>query len=71
MNAKLALLLVAVAASSLLQGCAQLMRDSRDAPWDPRPGQTLMDQIPNHSQGGQDCCGWSQNCEAERLNPRC
>ena len=27
--------------------CAQLdIRDRRDAPWDPKPGQTLFDQIP-------------------------
>jgi len=34
-------------------GCAGYQpRDPRDAPWDPRPGQTLFDQMPN----------WQQQC---------
>jgi len=45
---------VLVLASTLAAtGCASYeYRDPRDAPWDPRPGQTLFDQMPN----------WQQQC---------
>ena len=45
------LLAIFLAVISLqLQGCAavwdDLKRDPRDAAWDPKPGYTLMDQLP-------------------------
>jgi len=40
-------------------GCAGWQpRDHRDAPWDPRPGQTLFDQMPNW----QYQCGVNIKC---------
>lgn len=68
------LLLIALAAN--LTGCAavvaELQRDPRDAPWDPRPGQQLITQIPNWEGGANRvCCGWETDCERRRLNPRC
>ena len=42
--------ITALAAAVLLTGCAtvieELTRDPRDAPWDPRAGAQLIDQIP-------------------------
>ena len=61
--------------SSLLlaaAGCANVQRrDARDAPWDPRPGVTMMDQIPNWEGGaGQVCCGHLRSCKAHQT-PTC
>lgn len=45
-------IILAVTSILQLQGCAQiyaeLQRDPRDAPWDPKPGSgiSLMDQLP-------------------------
>jgi hypothetical protein len=54
---KLAIYLAVISVLQL-QGCAQLMeelkRDPRDAAWDPKPGQRLMDQLPAWD---QDVCG--------------
>ena len=33
------------------------MRDSRDAPWDPKPGHSLLDQIPNWDDNAKRRCG--------------
>jgi hypothetical protein len=52
---------VLVLASTVLitAGCAGWHpRDPRDAPWDPRPGQTLFDQMPNW----QYQCGVNVKC---------
>ena len=49
-----AMLLIALAAVSST-GCAT--HDRRDAPWDPKPGQTLIDQIPNWDGEAQRRCG--------------
>lgn len=52
---------VLVAASTVLitAGCAGYQpRDPRDAPWDPRPGVTLFDQMPNW----QYQCGVNVKC---------
>ena len=48
--------LVAVSILVLATGCAGWQpRDPRDAPWDPKPGQTLFDQMPNwQKQCGRD-----------------
>lgn len=67
------LLAVLVAANLLaLQGCAtELRRDPRDAPWDPRPGHSLLDQIPNETGGANRvCCGGDRRCEPWQT-PRC
>lgn len=53
---------VLVAASVLLTaaGCAGWEpRDHRDAPWDPKPGVTLFDQMPNWQQQ----CGVTVTCQ--------
>ena len=52
-----------------LQGCA--VYDRRDAPWDPRPGRSLMDQIPNEDGGANRiCCGHLRSCKAYQT-PKC
>ena len=48
------LLLLALVAN--LAACSS-MRDSRDAPWDPKPGQSLLDQIPNWDDNTRRRCG--------------
>ena len=66
--ALLALALVAVNTA----GCSALpAHDRRDAPWDPKPGQTMMDQIPNWEGGANRvCCGHLRQCKAHQ-SPRC
>jgi len=50
------LLLIALScASAALQGCAT--RDYRDAPWDPKPGRALFEQLPNWDDRAQRRCG--------------
>ena len=50
-----ALLLLSLALA--LTGCAGLARDPRDAPWDPKPGRALHEQLPNwdHPYGVKPC----------------
>jgi len=58
MHTKLLRLLLLAAlgcASFTLQGCA--IRDYRDAPWDPKPGHSLLDQIPNWDDAAHRRCG--------------
>lgn len=51
-----------------------LLGDRRDAPWDPKPGHSLLDQIPNNVGSGRTLCGGQMTPE-ERLrtgaSPRC
>ena len=62
-------LLLAVCAN--LAACAQLQQDRRDAPWDPKPGQSLFDQIPNWEGGANRvCCGHLRSCGPNQT-PRC
>jgi hypothetical protein len=65
-------IILTVLAASLTAGCSALpTHDRRDAPWDPKPGQTLMDQIPNWEGGaGRVCCGHLRTCQAHQ-SPRC
>ena len=75
---KIALVAAAVSSSALTTGCAQLYadlgRDRRDTAWDPRPGQTMFDQVPAWSGGANQICG-GHLTEAERIrtgkSPRC
>ena len=60
-------LLIAFAAVSTV-GCAT--RDQRDAPWDPKPGVNLFDQIPNEINASRRCCGHLQSCQVNQT-PRC
>ena len=51
------IILVAFAVSSLLlQGCA-VIRDPRDAPWDPPRGRALFEQLPNWDGAALRVCG--------------
>lgn len=53
-------------------GCSIIAEDRRDAPWDPRRGSSMMDQIPNWDGEAQAvCCGrqWP-NCGPRQSN-RC
>ena len=67
-TAKTVLLLLIVFAAVSTQGCAT--RDQRDAPWDPRPGVNLFDQIPNEIAASRRCCGHLNTC-AVGQTPRC
>lgn len=58
-----------------LQGCSSMInvlgRDPRDAPYDPKPGQTLFDQIPNtEGEANRVCCGHLPQCKPYQ-SPRC
>lgn len=50
------LLLIAVSSCCLLQGCA-VLRDPRDAPWDPPQGRHLFEQLPNWDDAARRRCG--------------
>ena len=68
-TAKTVLMLLIVFAAVSTQGCAT--QDRRDAPWDPKPGQTLIDQIPNwQGEAGSRCCGHLRTCQVYQT-PRC
>lgn len=65
-------LLLVLVVTAVLTGCG-LLRDRRDAPWDPRPGQgQLIDQIPNNEGAANSLCG-GHLPESERgsRSPRC
>lgn len=63
-------ILSAILAASVLTGCAAI-RDPRDAPWDPKPGQTLFDQIPPWDGAAtRVCCGHLRECGPGQ-SPRC
>ncbi len=51
------LLVTLVTASFTLGGCALQLRDYRDAPWDPKPGRALFEQLPNWDDAAQRRCG--------------
>ena len=65
---KTLLMLLLVFAAVSTQGCAT--HDRRDAPWDPRPGVNLFDQIPNEISASRRCCGHLRSC-APGQTPRC
>ena len=70
MKMLLKLLLLALVAANAT-GCANLLRDRRDAPWDPPGGIGLMDQIPNEDGGANRvCCGHLRECKPYQT-PRC
>jgi len=54
------MLLIVFAAAVSTQGCAT--GDRRDAPWDPKPGVNLFDQIPNEISASRRCCGHLKSC---------
>ncbi len=63
-------LLLYITLCASLAACSSV-RDRRDAPWDPKPGATLMDQIPNEDGGANRlCCGHLRSCKAHQT-PRC
>jgi hypothetical protein len=49
-------ILSAVLVLASLQGCA-VIRDSRDAAWDPPQGRSLFEQLPNWDRAAQKLCG--------------
>ena len=65
---KTVLMLLLVFAAVSTQGCAT--HDRRDAPWDPKPGTNLFDQIPNEISAHRRCCGHLKTC-APGQTPRC
>ena len=65
---KTVLMLLLVFAAVSTQGCAT--HDRRDAPWDPKPGVNLFDQIPNEISASRRCCGHLKTCAAAQT-PRC
>ena len=70
--AKTVLMLFFVFAAAVAStGCSSISHDRRDAAWDPRPGQTLVDQIPNwQGEAARRCCGHLTQCQANQT-PRC
>lgn len=61
---------LAVVAVLLVQGCAVIKQDPRDAPWDPKQGQ-LFEQIPPwDGHAGRVCCGHLRSCQPHQ-SPRC
>ncbi len=68
---RLIVLLALCCASLGLQGCALVTQDRRDAPWDPKPGQSMMDQIPPwDGMAAKVCCGHLRQC-GQGQSPRC
>ena len=67
MQKMLLALLIAFAAVSTV-GCATY--DRRDAPWDPKSGVNLFDQIPNEINASRRCCGHLRTCQVNQT-PRC
>lgn len=52
-------------------GCADMLRDRRDAPWDPKGSAQIMDQMPNWEGGAAKiCCGHLRSCGAGQT-PKC
>ena len=71
--AKTVLMLFFVFAAAVAStGCSSVSSyDRRDAAWDPRPGQTLIDQIPNwQGEAARRCCGHLTQCQVNQT-PRC
>jgi hypothetical protein len=67
MTKTLLTLLIVFAAAVSTQGCSVSSYDRRDAAWDPKPGQTLIDQIPNWGGESQSrCCGHLRQCQANQ-----
>ena len=64
------LLLVTLCAN--LCACAELHRDRRDAPWDPKGGVGIgMDQLPAWEGGAnRRCCGHLRECKPHQT-PSC
>lgn len=66
---RLLALLLLCASALCATGCAT--HDPRDAPWDPKPGRVMFNQIPNWEGGAnQVCCGHLRECKANQ-SPRC
>lgn len=63
-------ILVTVSVAAVLQGCGTVAPQGH-APWDPAPGHSLFDQIPNwQGAAGRICCGHLTSCEPHQ-SPRC
>jgi hypothetical protein len=76
MYAKIIAAAALAVAALLLTGCAtvieELTRDPRDAPWDPRGGAQLFDQIPNWDNAAlKICCGALLGQPEEYRRARC
>ena len=57
MHTKLMRLLVLLVLAASATGCANIGRDPRDAPWDPKNGRAIHEQLPNwdHPYGKKPC----------------
>jgi hypothetical protein len=69
---------VALVCTITLQGCALVLQDRRDAPWDPQ-GRPLFEQLPPHTgKAHRECCSvlsrsdfFKMRCDTDRpLPPR-
>lgn len=63
------LIVVATLVSLQLQGCG-VLRDRRDAPWDPPSGRTLFEQIPAWDGAATKICGGHLDPETRRREGR-
>lgn len=71
---KIALVALALSSSGCSTMYAELKRDRRDAPWDPKPGQNLHDQIPAWDGAANRICGGHLTEEERKRtgkSPRC
>ena len=66
-------LLLLLLGASLCACSAQLLRDRRDAPWDPKPGHALMEQIPAWDQAAARVCSGQLRDDQKRpgMSDRC
>jgi hypothetical protein len=60
-------LLLAASTVLAVTGCAQLGKDPRDAVWDPKPGHSLLDVLPNWDREAVIRCG--HHLPPERRRP--
>ena len=71
MQKTVVMLFFVFAAAASTQGCSVSSYDRRDAAWDPKPGQSLIDQISNwDGEAHARCCGHLRQCQANQT-PRC
>ena len=67
------LVLLTLCASVCACSSAQLLRDRRDAAWDPKPGHSLLEQIPAWTGAAHQICSGQLRDDQKRpgMSDRC